>query len=117
MDGRVVVYSIATKDSGSSNEAYAFTHKRPMRTLALDPEFASKSGRTIVCGGMDGRLVLYEKGWLGMPTAHRETVLHSGEGPIWSVRWRGSLIAWANDKVFLLSYKVIKFKSSRKGRV
>lgn len=24
-------------------------------------------------------------------------MLHSGEGPIHSVKWRGSLIAWAND--------------------
>ena len=38
---------------------------------------------------------MYEKGWLG----HKETVLHSGEGPIWAIEWRGNLIAWANDKV------------------
>lgn len=38
---------------------------------------------------------MHEKGWLG----HKETVLHSGEGPIWQVRWRGRLIAWANDLV------------------
>ena len=24
-------------------------------------------------------------------------ILHSGEGPVHAVRWRGSLIAWAND--------------------
>lgn len=38
---------------------------------------------------------MHEKGWLG----HKETLLHSGEGPIWQVRWRGRLIAWANDLV------------------
>lgn len=40
---------------------------------------------------------MYEKGWLG----HKETVLHSGEGPIWAIEWRGNLIAWANDEVRL----------------
>ena len=44
---------------------------------------------------MAGSLVLHEKGWLG----HKETVIHSNEGPIWTTRWRGTLIAWANDAV------------------
>ena len=30
------------------------------------------------------------QGWLGS----RDTVLHSGDGPISCVRWAGSLIAW-----------------------
>ncbi|TFK47011.1 vacuolar protein sorting-associated protein 41 [Heliocybe sulcata] len=67
--------------------------KRPMRTVNMEPGFAKKSTRAFVCGGMAGSLVLHEKGWLG----HKETVLHTGEGPIWSVRWRDRLIAWAND--------------------
>lgn len=66
-----------------------------MRTIALEPDFAKRSTRAFVCGGMAGNLVLREKGWLG----HKETLLHSGEGPIWQVRWRGRLIAWANDLV------------------
>jgi hypothetical protein len=44
---------------------------------------------------MAGNLVMHEKGWLG----HKQMVLHSGEGPIWQVRWRDRLIAWANDLV------------------
>ena len=32
------------------------------------------------------------QGWLGI----KDTVLHSGEGLIQSVRWNNSLIAWAN---------------------
>jgi vacuolar protein sorting-associated protein 41 len=61
----------------------------------MEPGFAKRSTRAFVCGGMAGNLVLHEKGWLG----HKETVLHSGEGPIWQVRWRERLIAWANDLV------------------
>ncbi|PPQ94822.1 hypothetical protein CVT25_007459 [Psilocybe cyanescens] len=87
IDGQVVVHSISTP------ERYSFDMKRPMRTVAMEPDFAKKGTRAFVCGGLSGSLVMREKGWLG----HKETVLHSGEGPIWQVKWRGRLIAWAND--------------------
>ncbi|GJE87282.1 vacuolar assembling protein VPS41 [Phanerochaete sordida] len=87
MDGQVVIYSLSTP------EVYSFDKKRPMRTISLEPDFAKRSTRAFVCGGMSGNLTLHEKGWLG----YKETVLHSGEGPIWQARWRGRLIAWAND--------------------
>jgi hypothetical protein len=89
MPGRVVIRST------TSPEIYAFDQKRPVRAVALEPNFAKKSTKAFVCGGLAGTLVMYEKGWLG----HKETVLHSGEGPIWAIQWRGNLIAWANDKV------------------
>ena len=87
--GQVVIYSLNTP------EVYRFDQKRPMRTIALEPNFAKRSGRAFVCGGLSGNLTMHEKGWLG----HKETLLDSGEGPIWQVRWRGQLIAWANDMV------------------
>ena len=67
-----------------------------MRSVALEPDFAKRSTRAFVCGGMAGTLVLREKGWLG----HKETTLHANEGPIWLVRWEDRLIAWANDTVY-----------------
>ncbi|KAI6120845.1 hypothetical protein EV401DRAFT_2169917 [Pisolithus croceorrhizus] len=87
IDGQVVIQSLSTQES------YMFDMKRPIRTVALDPNFAKKGTRPFICGGLAGTLVLREKGWLG----HKESVLHSGEGPIWNVRWRSHLIAWAND--------------------
>ena len=87
--GQVVIHSLNTAES------YSFDHKRPMRSLALEPNFSKRGTRSFVCGGLAGNLILHEKGWLG----HKETVLHNGEGPIWQVRWRGALIAWANDLV------------------
>ncbi|KDQ63963.1 hypothetical protein JAAARDRAFT_27634 [Jaapia argillacea MUCL 33604] len=87
MDGQVVVHSLSTP------EVYTLDMKRPMRTIAMEPNFAKQASRSFVCGGMAGQLVLHDKGWFG----YRETVLHTGEGPIWNVRWRGRLIAWAND--------------------
>ncbi|PPR01596.1 hypothetical protein CVT26_013335 [Gymnopilus dilepis] len=88
IDGQVVVHSLSTP------EHYSFDIKRPMRTVAMEPNFAKKGTRAFVCGGLSGTLVLREKGWLG----HKETTIHFGEGPIWMVRWRGRLIAWANDR-------------------
>ena len=76
-------------------ETHVFNLKRPVRTVALEPNFAKSSTRSLISGGMAGNLILHEKGWLG----YKETVLHSGEGPIWQVRWRENLVAWANDLV------------------
>ncbi|GFZ48801.1 hypothetical protein JCM24511_06550 [Saitozyma sp. JCM 24511] len=87
VEGRVVIHSL------TSTESYAFDYKRPMRAIALEPGFAKKTTRAFVCGGMAGNLILQEKGWLG----YKEQILHSGEGPIWAIEWRGNLIAWAND--------------------
>ncbi|KAI0672661.1 vacuolar protein sorting-associated protein 41 [Trametes maxima] len=87
IDGQVIVHSL------SGTETPSFNLKRPVRTVALEPNFAKSSTRSLVSGGMAGNLILHEKGWLG----YKETVLHSGEGPIWQVRWRDNLIAWAND--------------------
>ncbi|CAG8744009.1 9412_t:CDS:1, partial [Acaulospora colombiana] len=63
-----------------------------------------------VCGGLAGELVLTSKSTLSLgglesmfgfspigTGGHAQKVLHSGEGPVWTVRWRGDTIAWAND--------------------
>lgn len=76
-------------------ETHAFDYHRPVHALALEPDFNKKASKAFVCGGMAGKLVLQEKGWLG----YKEQVIHSGEGPIWAIEWRGNLVAWANDLV------------------
>lgn len=87
MDGLVTISALAT------SEQYIFDFKRPMRCVSLEPNFGRKSTRSFVCGGMAGAVSQREKSWFG----HKETILHSGEGPIWTTQWRGNLIAWAND--------------------
>lgn len=67
--------------------------QRPMRCVALEPFFGKRNTRQFVSGGMAGNLILSEKGWLGQ----KDVTLHSGEGPIWAVEWRGTFIAWASD--------------------
>lgn len=88
MDGLVSVSSL------SSSESYTFDFKRVMRSISLEPSFGRRSTRSFVCGGMSGQLVMREKSWFG----HREVILHEGEGPIWTTKWRGNFVAWTNDK-------------------
>lgn len=102
--GKVVINSLL------STERYIHTFSRPVRTLALQPNFAKSSSKSFVCGGLSGSLSLMEKGWHlgglgglvggGGQGKHTEKVLSEGEGPIWNVKWeRGGLVAWANDLV------------------
>ncbi|XP_050206170.1 vacuolar protein sorting-associated protein 41 homolog isoform X3 [Mercurialis annua] len=86
-DGSVVIHSLF------SDEKMKFEYHRPMKAIALDPEYSRKTSRRFVAGGLAGHLYLNSKKWLG----YRDQVLHSDEGPIHAVKWRTSLIAWAND--------------------
>ncbi|GJR32413.1 vacuolar protein sorting-associated protein 41 [Tanacetum coccineum] len=86
-DGSVVIISLFT------DEKLKFEYHRPMKAIAIDPDYARKSSRRFVAGGLAGNLYFNTKKWLG----YRDQVLHSGEGPIHAVKWRTSLIAWAND--------------------
>lgn len=86
-DGTVVIISLFT------DEKQKFEYHRPMKAIAIDPDYARKSSRRFVTGGLAGNLYFNTKKWLG----YRDQVLHSGEGPIHAVKWRTSLIAWAND--------------------
>ncbi|KAG8371237.1 hypothetical protein BUALT_Bualt13G0066800 [Buddleja alternifolia] len=86
-DGSVVINSLFTE------ERMKFEYHRPMKTIALDPDYVRKSSRRFVTGGLAGHLYYNVKKWLG----YRDQVLHSGEGPIHAVKWRNTLIAWAND--------------------
>ena len=86
--------------------------KRPLRTIALEPTYSSSSSKAYVCGGLAGELVLTSKshlslgglenvfGGLGFGVGggtQTQKVIHSGEGPIWTARWDGDIVAWAND--------------------
>ncbi|KEH29938.1 putative chromatin regulator PHD family [Medicago truncatula] len=86
-DGTVVINSLFT------DEVMKFEYHRPMKAIALDPDYARKTSRSFIAGGLAGNLYLNSKKWLG----YRDQVLHSGEGSIHAVKWRASLVAWAND--------------------
>ncbi|PPD88885.1 hypothetical protein GOBAR_DD14149 [Gossypium barbadense] len=64
-DGSVVINSLFI------DEKLKFEYHRPMKAIALDPDYARKSSRRFVAGGL--------------------------AGPIHAVKWRTSLVAWANN--------------------
>lgn len=85
--GKVVVHHLY------SNETAEYEYNGPIGSVALEPTYPKSDKRELVCGGKTEKLVLNTKGWFG----RKNVVLHAGEGPIHAVKWRGSLIAWANN--------------------
>ncbi|CAG8551259.1 4952_t:CDS:10 [Acaulospora morrowiae] len=90
MDGKIVIHGMYV------DSEQVFNYRRPLKCVALDPDFSRKDTQQFVSGGLAGQLILNEKGWFG----HKQdrVLQHSGEGPIYAVRWRGNLIAYANDE-------------------
>ncbi|CAG8500991.1 4625_t:CDS:10 [Ambispora gerdemannii] len=91
MDGKVVINGLYNE------EVRHYNYKRPLKCVALDPNFSRNATGQFVSGGLAGQLILHEKGTVGWFGNNVDTILHQGEGPIYAVKWRGSLIAWAND--------------------
>lgn len=58
-DGTVVVSSLYTDDKERHE------YHRPVKAVALDPEYGKKSSKQIVSGGLAGQLIVNSKGWLG----------------------------------------------------
>lgn len=63
-DGSVVINSLFT------DERMQFDYHRPMKAIALDPDYAKKTSRRFVAGGLAGHLYLNMKKWIG----HRDQV-------------------------------------------
>ena len=115
MDGNVCVQSLVDlKDVSLRNFA------RPVQAVALSPNY--KNDRTYLSGGLAGQLVLTvgappgkststttgtaaaaASSWLGNvglgSNMGKDTVLHSGEGTISSIKWSlsGKYVAFANE--------------------
>ncbi|KAG2575633.1 hypothetical protein PVAP13_7KG377500 [Panicum virgatum] len=86
-DGTVAISSLFT------DEKLKFEYHRPMKAIALDPNY-SRNYRRFATGGLAGQvLVLTKKTWGG----YHKKVLRDGEGPIHSMKWRADLLAWANN--------------------
>ncbi|KAL4764423.1 CLH domain-containing protein [Aspergillus foveolatus] len=117
IDGNVCVASLLdTKDVLLRNFG------RPVQAVALSPEY--KSDRTFISGGRAGELILTTgvkvgvstnsttlggaaataSSWLGTfglgGNTGKDTVLHSGEGAISTVKWSlsGKYVAWVNEE-------------------
>ncbi|KAL2016607.1 hypothetical protein VTK56DRAFT_3264 [Thermocarpiscus australiensis] len=113
MDGNICVQSLVdVKDVQLRHFA------RPVQAVALSPEY--KNDRMYLSGGLAGQLVLtvgapvgrstatttgataQAAGWLGSmvgATTGKDTVLHSGEGTISTIKWSlsGRYVVWLNE--------------------
>lgn len=58
-DGTVVISSLYTDDKEK------FEYHRPVKAVALDPEYARKGSKQFALGGLAGQLLFLSKGWLG----------------------------------------------------
>ncbi|CAG8570731.1 10525_t:CDS:10, partial [Cetraspora pellucida] len=90
MDGKVVIHGMYV------DSTQVFNYRRPLKCVALDPDFSKKDTQQFVSGGLAGQLILNEKGWFGQK--QDKVLQHSGEGSIYAARWRGTLIAYANEE-------------------
>ncbi|KAJ4987299.1 putative vacuolar assembly protein [Stagonosporopsis vannaccii] len=116
IDGHVCVSSLVDpKDVTLRNFA------RPVQAVALSPDY--KSDRSYLSGGLAGELILTSggpigtratantssasqaaHGWLGAiglgGNSGRDTILHSGEGSISTIKWSlsGKYVVWVNEE-------------------
>jgi WD40 repeat protein len=59
-DGTVVINSLFTDE-----KVLKFEYHRPMKAIALDPEYSRKMSKRFVAGGLAGQLYFNSKKWLG----------------------------------------------------
>lgn len=85
---RVVIIELYTRET-----TYVCSFDKPIKTLCLDPLFASSGSRRFALGEAD-RLLLYEKNILGR---YKTTCLQQARGVIRCTTWRTHFIAWASD--------------------
>uniref|UniRef100_A0A674H722 Vacuolar protein sorting-associated protein 41 homolog n=1 Tax=Taeniopygia guttata TaxID=59729 RepID=A0A674H722_TAEGU len=85
-DGKVQVFGLY------SAEEFHEMFDCPIKIVAVHPQFVRSHFKQFVTGGK--KLLLYERSWMNR---WKPSVLHEGEGNIRNIKWRGHLIAWANN--------------------
>ncbi|XP_028659814.1 vacuolar protein sorting-associated protein 41 homolog [Erpetoichthys calabaricus] len=98
-DGKVQVFGLYTREGFHDN------FDCPIKVVALHPQFGRSSSKQFVTGR--NKLQLYERNWLNR---WKTITLHEGEGIITNVKWRGSLVAWANS----LSVKIYDINAKQR---
>ncbi|OAR02173.1 hypothetical protein LLEC1_06551, partial [Akanthomyces lecanii] len=129
MDGNVCVQSLI-----DMKDVQLRSFGRPVQSVALSPEF--RSDRSYISGGLAGQLLLTSgggpgrststtigtaaataSGWLGSmglgSNTGKDTVLHSGEGTINTIKWSlsGKYVAWLNEQ----GIKIMRSKSQHEN--
>ncbi|CAI4215558.1 unnamed protein product [Parascedosporium putredinis] len=96
-DGNVCIQSLV-----DLKDVQLRSFARPVQAVALSPEY--KNDRTYLSGGLAGNLILtvggQPGGVMGIGTnTGKDTILHSGEGTINTIKWSlsGKYVAWLNE--------------------
>lgn len=88
-DGTVVITDIWSEGGKKSKHAYHM----PVKAVALPANY--KESQKFATGGFNQQFVINTKSRVWF--TNRDNVIHSGEGPIYAIEWRKSLLAWANN--------------------
>jgi hypothetical protein len=86
-DGTVVITDLWSESAKRTKHSY----HRPVLTVGLPDNY--KTTQMFAAGGMTQQFIINTKAWF----SNRDNVIHSGEGPIYAISWKGDLIAWANN--------------------
>lgn len=78
----------------SRTERSKYSYNRNVAAVQIDPHFSSTS--TFYCGGIAGKCIRNSKAWLRFST--QDFTIHDGEGPISTIKWGGTMLAWANNQ-------------------
>ena len=101
-DGKVVINGLY-----SSEHNQVVDIERPVKSVALKPDYTKSANRGFVTG--NEKLMMVEKGWVRKSIQ----VLHEGEGTINIIRWHNQFISWANDAAVIVFDSQSKLRISR----
>ncbi|KAI9917450.1 hypothetical protein PsorP6_012828 [Peronosclerospora sorghi] len=77
----------------TGGEVNIYNYFSAVYAVQLEDRYAMKRDKSFACGGIGGQLIINKRGWI----IDKEQTVHEGEGPVQLIRWRGGLVAWAND--------------------
>ncbi|KAI6651548.1 hypothetical protein LOD99_5156 [Oopsacas minuta] len=101
-DGKVVINGLY-----SSEHNQVVDIERPVKSVALKPDYTKSATRAFVTG--NEKLMMVEKGWVRKSIQ----VLHEAEGTINIIRWHNQFISWANDAAVIVYDSQSKLRISR----
>ena len=88
-DGSVAVNALYT------TESLIIYNKRAVKSVQLELNYSKSLSKQICYGGMGEELIISSKGWF----KNNNHIIDSEKGPIYTIKWKGQFIAWANENV------------------
>ena len=101
-DGKVVINGLYSSEHNQTVDI-----ERPVKSVALKPDYAKSATRAFVTG--NEKLMMVERGWVRKSTQ----VLHEAEGTINIIRWHNQFISWANEAAVIVYDTQSKLRISR----